>query len=464
MSSTQRPRYVNPVYWDNVFWRLLTSPACGFWLLAVAALAFLLMSLVPQIPLAALRNPALASLWLEGIKSPWTTTLPYLHNLGLTHLIHSRLSYIYLALVAAVSVLQLLRVFHPRWTQPYGKYSTEQWRLPLSIGETLTHLDRSLAFVGLRTLQKPLARPSTTDTSYIQGISRGIRRWGSALLVLGLGLLLVTGIFTGWNDPPSDPILISSGEVFPLPGKPNTVLRLNQLNLLENQDRQITKVVSHWEVTSNNLVSQIELSQGQPAQIGETYLYLLGYGPAVRVTASDSDGHVLRLQRVLGDLSPQETLRLRFDRDQQEQLVTQQDSGILLRLIYYPSLPAQGIPGRALHVQVLRSDTGELIQQAYLDKSGTLSVAGLNLDFSMEYYVMVRAQDEPWLWLVFPGVCLVVAGLILVLFMPNRELWLAITPTTNGTWCQVWARTGVEQAPWMHAWRAMMREVADVQC
>lgn len=463
MATAQQPQHLNPANWSSIIWRALTSPGLALWLLVLASLGCLLMSLIPQIPLETLRDPALVDLWLKGIKAPWASIITVLHSIGLTHLVHSRLFYLYCALVAVMVLVHLLRLLAPRWAQPLGTLTTEQWHLPWSQQDTLAHLERGTALIGLQLIHRLLPHAATGKTLYAQGISRGIRRLGSTLLVFGLLITLGTGISVSGNDAPSEAVMVSPGEVLPLPGRPGTLLQLSKLSVIDRQDNQEIKVVSDWMVTGQSQTSQLKLLPGHPVHIGAIGLYLLGYGPAVRLTATAADGRLLRLQRVLGDNTPQETLQLRFARDQQEQLVAQQDTGILLRLIHYPTLPAQGITGRALHIQVLRSDTGELLQQAYLDDSGSLSVPGITLDVSLDYYVMVRAQDEPWLWLVLLGGCLVVVGLICSLFMPHRELWLSLTPSPTGTWCQVWVASADSQTSWMQTWRAMIREVADVQ-
>ena len=463
MATTQQPQYLKPASWCSIIWRVLTSPGLVLWLLVLTALGCLMMGLLPQIPLETLRDPATVDLWLRGVKAPWANIITSLNSIGLTHLVHSRLFYIYCALVAVTALLHLLRLLTPHWAQPLGTLTSEQWHLPCSQQDTLAHLERGTVLIGLRLLHRPLPHAHAGTTMYAQGVSRGIRRWGSTMLALGLFIILATGLSTSWNDAPSEAVAISPGEVFPLPGEPGTLLQLSKLNVSDHQGNQEIMVVSDWMVTRYNHTSQLRLLPGRPVYIGEIGLYLLGYGPAVHLTATGADGRLLRLQRVLGDNTLQDTLRLRFDRDQQEQLVAQQDKGILLRLIHYPSLPAQGINGRALHIQVLRSDTGELLQQAYLDDSGSLSAPGITLDVSLDYYVMVRAQIEPWLWLVLLGGCLVIVGLICSLFMPHRELWLALTPSPTGTWCQVWVAPADNQTSWMQTWRAMIREVADVQ-
>lgn len=463
MAAAQQPQHLNPAKWSSIIWRILTSPELVLWLLVLASLGCLLMGLIPQIPLETLRDPSLVDLWLKSTKAPWGGIINSLHSIGLTHLVQSRIFYIYCTLVVVTTLLHLLRLLMPSWVQPYGTLTREQWHLSWSYQDTVAYLERSTALIRLRLLHRPLPNATTGKPLYLQGTSRGIQHWGSSLLAFGLLITLATGISTSWNEALPEAAAVSPGEVLQLPGKPGSFLQLSKLSVTDGRVNQEMKVASDWIVTEHNQTSQLKLLPGHPVHIGEIGLYLLGYGPAVHLTATGADGRLLHLQRVLGDSSPQETLRLRFDQDQQEQLVVQQDTGILLRLINYPSLPAQGITGRALQIQVLRSNTGELLDQAYLNESGSLSVQGITLDISLDYYVLVRAQNEPWLWLVLLGGCLVLAGLICSLFMPNRELWVALTPSPTGTWCQLWVTSGDSQTSWVQTWRAMIREVADVQ-
>ncbi|MHB1356015.1 MAG: cytochrome c biogenesis protein ResB [Anaerolineae bacterium] len=462
MATVQPPQRFALANWGSFIWQTLSAPAQALWLLALASIGCLLMGLIPQIPLEMLRDPTLVDLWLVSIKSPWSGAIATLHSIGLTHLIHSRLFYIYCALVAVLLLLYLVRLLIPRWAHPLGELTTEQWRLSCSHSDTLDHLERSTALVGLRVLYRRLPHAPDANTTYIQGISRGGRRWGSVLLVFGLMSMLATGIFTSWNNPPGKVVAVLPGDTLPLPGKPGTQLQLIKLSVL-GDNNQVTRLISDWTMTENQLTSHLSFLPGRPVLIGETGIYLLNYGPAVHLSASDSNNQILPLQPVLGASTPQDTLRLRFDRDQQEQLVALQDSSILLRLIHYPSLPAQGITGRALHIQVLRSNTGDLLQQAYLDRSGSLIIQDIKVNIAFDYYVMVQVQNEPWLWLVILGGLVTLIGLICSLFLPKRELWLALTPSPSGTWCQVWVARSDSQASWMQTWRAMIHEVADVQ-
>lgn len=463
MATAQPQQHFTPADWGRFFWRTLSSPGHVLWLLALGSLGCLLMGLVPQIPLEILRDPGLVGLWLVGIKAPWSSAISTLHSIGFTHLIHSRLFYVYCSLVAVMMLVHLVNQCIPRWVQPRGKLNIEQWRLTCSQPDTLVHLERSSALIGLRLLQRPLPHAIEGDTTYAQVISQGFRRWGSVLFVLGLITILATGILTSWYDAPNKAVAVSPGDTLTLPGKPGAQLQLENISVLARQGYQEMKVASDWQVTGNKQTSQFSLLPGHPVHFGASSLYLLGYGPSVKLDARDANGKVLTLQRVLGDSTPQDFLNLRFDHNQQEQLVTQQALGILLRLIHYPSLPAQGITGRALHIQILRSDTGELLQQVYLDKSESLSIQGISVNISFDYYVLVQAQNEPWLWLVIVGAFLTLTGLICTIFLPQRELWLALTHSPGGTWCQVWVTPNDSQASWMQAWRSMIREVADVQ-
>jgi hypothetical protein len=151
---------------------------------------------------------------------------------------------------------------------------------------------------------------------------------------------------------------------------------------------------------------------------------------------------------MLGDTAPTLAPRVRFTDEQQERLLAAPDVGLIIRLVHYPSLPAQGIQRRALHVQVLRGRDGQVLDERLLTETGHVAANGVTVDAAFEYYAMLRAESEPELVLALTGGSLILLGLVAMVAWPPRGIWVAMRQEEGGTYCRLFLPRRDCEADW----------------
>lgn len=290
----------------------------------------------------------------------------------------------------------------------------------------------------------------------VGGVERALsRRWGwrgwvPGLLYLGAMLLQVPACLPGaigWSGQPRE---IALGESQPLGDSQAHVLRLDEIEIRPGS-KGLAPMMSFGTSLrdAGGRAASVRLRPGHSVSAEGLRLYLLGFGPAARVNARSESGRDMVLQRTAGDATRRANLHVRFSGPQQEQLIAVPEAGLTVRLVHYPSLPAQGFPGRALHIQVYRGSDGSMVAEGFTDTDTVLSLPGVSVGTSLEYYAIVRAERGAGLPIVVTGAVLVIVGIICTALWPERALMWSMSPQQGGTLCQVVAPRRDSQSPWL---------------
>jgi hypothetical protein len=131
-----------------------------------------------------------------------------------------------------------------------------------------------------------------------------------------------------------------------------------------------------------------------------------GRVPGVRVSASDSRGQPLGLQRT-PQTEPQPELTLALD---EEQFFAIPDAGLVMHLTPHPA--ESGDTSEAVYVRVYRSPPGRLEMEQVLLGSGEVSVEGVALQVASTPFTRIAATFNPGLWPTGFGLALTVVGVV----------------------------------------------------
>ncbi len=424
----------------------------------LAALLFVvcLGGILPQVNPELERDPAAHEQWLSQTRSRWGRVADLFQVLGLLSIFDSPSVRILFALVAVASLVRLFHHCLPSWIRPpSGRTSSFLLTLHCDSTEAWRRITRALAPAGLRLSR----RIRTRDLEYAVARRTGLSRAFPGLFYLGvLVLLLATlvGWRFGWRGAEIELVL---GETRVLDRRANLAVRLDEIEFLPGKEGTMRRFDSRLSLLGSSKSPQrVTVGQGQRAAWGGLSLYQLGYGPAVRVTVEDEQGRPLNVQRVIGDTAPRRVLRERFSGQQQEQLLAVPEADLLLRLLHYPTLPGQGIPGRALHVQVYRGADDQLVAEQFLDAAGRVIANDLAIDLAFEYYVALRIEKEPELPFALVGGVLVLLGTIGFFAWPPREVWIAVREAEGDGDCRLDVLESNADAAWFMCVKAVLSE------
>lgn len=444
---------------EGVAWGAITSSYADTGLLAALLIVTLIGGLVPQaepdLQIGSLRYQE----WRGQLQPLWRASGDTLERLGLFRAFHSRLFYLLIALVAVVATLRLASLWIPSWV-PMPPLGANVQRFVLADNEA--NVWTKLAFA-LREARLTIKYQGHHEgTHYAVAQRAGPARWMPGLLYLGVLALLVASAVErrfGWVGPRLDLVL---GETRLYDRENGLAVRLEQIDLLPLPNGVWRRFDSHLSlIRGANVERELVLGLSQRAMYQDLAFYQLGFGPAVRLSAQKASGESLGIAQTVGDRSVQRVVRLRLLGRQQEQSLAIPEADRVARLVHYPSFPAHGSSGRALHVQLLKGSTGEVEAEQFLSQNGRIEARDIRLDVAFEYFVTLRAEREPGLPLAALGGTLVLLGLVGHFLWPPYYVWLIVHPEAQRCLIQLIAPSNEMDAPWSRALAARLTEEID---
>jgi len=438
-------------------WLLLTSPRLMLVWLGVLFILFLLGGILPQVPPGMVPGSPQYAQWLSQTQARWGGAVEPLRVLGLLNIFGSRAFHVLLSITFVLAGLRLFTLWVPSWRHPpLSRTDAYQFILPQDARQASHTIERALAAAG----QRPRSWLEKDGLRYTVARRTGAGRWLPGLFYLGLLLLLLSALVGwrfGWHGEDLELVL---GETRPL-GIGELAVRLDEIAVLPNEDDTMRRLDSLMALLDGpETVTQMITGLGRRATHGNLSLYQVGYGPAARVSARGAQGQALDVRRMLGDKSAQHQVRLRFSEQSQEQLLAVPEARLAIRLVHYPSLAAQDIAGRVLHVQVYEEASGKLLAEQFLTQGSELSVNGVTIDLALEYYVVVRPEKEPELPLAFAGGLLALLGVCATMIWPRRETWITVMGQGGASFCRLDIPARDAEADWFRIVQAILGEQA----
>lgn len=355
---------------------------------------------------------------------------------------------LYRAVLALVGVVSLLRMFRLWTLPPLQGGAEERLSLPDPPKEAWAQLRRTLAAVG-----QGLGPYPGVGARWVPSLRMGLPRFLPGVFYLGVLFLLLAVALSplcGWQSAIHP---LSLGEICPL-GREGISLRLEEITLFPRSDGGIGRFISQLAVfEGGQLVRRVKLRLDRRALYRGMAFYQLGFGPAVRVEAWEGK-RALSLRQMPGEEGPKPIVHLRFS-GRQERFVAIPQKGLVLRLAYYGEGEGQ-LGKKGLQVQVIRSSDGQVIKEDFISRQSQMMVDGLTLRFAFEYYILLRAEREPLLFLEVLGGFLLLVGLLGFIFWPPRALWVMVKAREAGTECILLLPRGEERAPWLECVLSML--------
>jgi hypothetical protein len=440
-------------------WRIAVSPGLALALMGLLLAACVMGGLLPR---RAANTPFVTALLAEptthaetsppGQRPPALPSIPDIYS--------SRAMGLLFGLAAGVALLRMLATWVPSWMSPPPRQVTV-WvaRLPGDLAAAQSTLAQALSAVHMA-----MARQIDMPGGRIVAARRmGGSRWLPGLAYLGLLALLTAGWtarHTAWQSAPQALVL---GQTRPLRPDREMTVRLEEIELRPRADGQgIASAIGRVVLTHTDREDWLEVAPHRPARSGALGLYMVGLGPAVRLSARNAAGQSLSIAPPGDTPSTGETqhpwVRVPLVPGESERLLAVPEAGIIVRLLSRPGQDGRASTSGEVLAQVLRGADGRILQEEVLTGSVRIAMDGATLDLTSEYYVMMRAEYEPELPLAAIGSGLLLAGLLGLVWAPPRGVWATLQESDEGYTCRLAIARHDTNTPWARTLKALLDE------
>jgi len=412
----------------DALWRIGSAGTTRLVLLVLLALSVALGTLLPQLPVTAAADPAMANRWLSTIATRYGTWGTLLRAINLFDIAHAFWFRLLLALLAFHLLLCAVEVIQTAWAAlgshrhppPFPPdVSHVRWlSLPPPLHEAVAIVQSQLAARRLRVLVEA-EETAVSAQLYADRARFGVL--GSLLSNVG-ALFLLMALFInsvlGWQ---TADLLLAPGQETALGHGTGLNLRLVTAASAADRGRLLFLGASGEAV-------ERPLAFAHPALYGGISVHQTGDGPALMVRGEDEAGRPLALQPLAAEGTAAETVSLIFDQPQAERHLTVPARNLALRLVAYTTSPGSQADHPTFLLQVYRGGSSEPILDTLISEGSTLEVNGARLEFMPERYAVLQVIHAPGLPLLLAGGWLLLVGAILPLIWPTLQVWAELMP------------------------------------
>ena len=415
----------------DALWRLFSSPYLTLALTVVVALALLVAATLPQEPVAARSDELVHNQWLTRVYQRYPATGETLLAIGALNVLRSFGFRLSVALLVFNLCLGLVNLAEALWQdrrvaplrRPESFFTAEQSSVFLT---TNLPWDEVLESVR-RALTMALSRPKeehTHSVAYFHADSGLWPLWGALLSYLGVLLIIVGWLMSGWFDWQMEGIRLGIGQQVALRDTPYA-LRLENLTV-EDGDLRAETVLLKDSLEIRRRVITLR----QPLRGGGLTVQGIGYGPEIVVQAEDGTGRTIPLQSFVAGAGPEETVHLSFSEPGEERYFAVPERNLVVRLVLVQDEDAE--TGPSFRIQAHRGGVVDPVLDRILTTSGQVEIADDHYTLSMKHYALLQVRHSPGDGFVFAGLLLACGGMVLLLWKPRAQVWVMVAAEGGG--------------------------------
>jgi hypothetical protein len=407
-NPSEEPVFRRPDPW-RIAWDVLVGDGWLASVLLAIALLLALSAWLPQAPDSA-TDPVGFSRWRSDAQVRFGNTFALLRETGLFTLDHSAVLRGLIALVALCLIVRTIDSVQAAWR-------ARRFQPPPALAAPEATTERLLEDITavLQRQRFRIVREGDTlraDRFVLADVGR---------LVVYLGALIVIGslMLSNLTDWRASGLTLGVGQMVPINAQHGTSYSL-RLDALDSATRgQVTLLRETDEIGTGYLAPD------RPLDLAGLTISISGDGPAIRASATLTDGQPVLLQAA-ANTAPTTELLLLLTRDEPDRFfaVPEVGVGLVVRLSRGESLDA-------VRAQVYRSRTGEVLFDNIVPPDGQVSVENVILHFRTERYVVLALTRDPSRSMMLAGMTVLALGLMLATFWPRRQLWAI--GSSNGT-------------------------------
>lgn len=403
----------------DTLWYVLSAPHVTAALFVLLALLLALAAVLPQLPPGL--EAAATERWLTTAAGRFPGAGALLRSVGAFDLLRSSWAH---ALMAALAFNLALRVaaqarFLSQLKQPIvpptppRRVTSRRATLPGPLTPTVTRLRGAL-----ESHYTTISVESDTGRAQLFAQRRAAGTPGPLLVYVGL-LVLLIGLAVdgaiGWR---AADVALAPGNATTLnrPGAPQLTLD----DVADNGSTARADVTLAHTGRSRNVRS----GPATPARWGNLWLSQQATGPALAVTAADTNGRALVVQALAPDNEVGPTVHVLFQQTQSEQGFAIPARNLTFRVVSYPALPEQGIAGPVFLVEAYRGDDVAPAATELVEDVGSLVLDNVTLALRRDRYVVLQVAYLPGLLPILLGGVLVLAGVVMISSGGMARVWV----------------------------------------
>lgn len=430
-STNRRPDFAARV------WLVLASNQLLIVWLGLLALAGLIFLWLPQIPSSAYLQERGLERWLTATRAELGSPTDLLLALGFLRVERALW---FRVILAGIAFSLLLRAIDSLTRLVGSGRRTPEPHLAQTVtlpGEPQVAVDK-------------IKEHLVTDGTKLELHAASGRRWvatrplaplGPLCISLG-GLLLIAGwVWTqvaGWQARD----LFLTADTSATVALANITLRLEDFQVRWQDGATPQSAGGRLYLSTDHEEWSGEISLGSPRRWqGATY-ELTGVGPAVHVSGSSPGGRPMLFQ-VAARRPTAEEITLALPADDNLRSFAVPDQGIVVQVE-----AVAGEQSPRIHVRVYLGQAGELVNDRMMDAQAFVLIGGSQLALTMIPFAEMIATYTPGRPLGIGGTVLVVAGLLLALVYPRRDVLVAVEQNENTTAVTIGVR-GASESQWL---------------
>jgi hypothetical protein len=376
--------------WRTVWNSLTNNTSLAVVLLAIA-LTLAVAAWLPQSPDAA-SDPVAFSRWRGETQTRLGSSFTLLQQAGLFSVERGPVLRVLLSVLALCLSLRLLDSLKAAWRARRSPQQPPHTSFERTTEQSLDGIAAALRKRRFRVIQE--GNMLLADRFPAADAGQIAIHLGALLIVISLAISSAAGWrMTNMTLGPEQMAALGHGTPYSL--------RLDALT--PNLTGRIT-LLKEAEATVES-----ELAVGQPMRWGDLAVFITGIGPAIRASATFTDGQLLRLQASAAS-PPAAELLLLLTRDDPDRYIGAPDAGLVLRL-------SRGTgDSQAIHVQVYRRNTGSIVFEGDLPSKTVISAENANFTLAPEVFAILTITRDPGLPITLAGALILALGLLMSAF------------------------------------------------
>ena len=170
----------------------------------------------------------------------------------------------------------------------------------------------------------------------------------------------------------------------------------------------------------------IRIVANRPARWGSVWLTQQEIGPALAVTAEDSNGRPVAVQALSPGGEISEKLHLLFQQTQGEQAFALPARNLTFRAVSYPALPERNIAAPVFLVEAYRGADPAPVLDELIEDVAAVNLDGVTLTLQRDRYVILEAASLPGLPLLLLGAMITLAGILTTAIWGPTRAWIGM--------------------------------------
>ena len=379
----------------RIAWNLLAGDAMLASILLAMALLFALVAGLPQSPDNA-TDPVAFSRWRSETQARLGSAFTPLREIGLFSLERSALLCGLIALTALCLTVRATDSILAMWRARRfdSPLTSDQPGAPVKMAlEDIAAALRKKRFRVVR--EGNLVCADHFPWAHVGRIAVYL----GALIVI---VSLLVSKLTGWR---ASGLTMGVGQMLPINAQLGPPLDI-RLDAFDSAHRGQVALLRETDVIGAGY-----LSPDRSVELAGLTISLSGTGPAIRASATLTDGLPVPLQASAA-LAPSSELLLLLTREEPDRFFAVPKSDLVVRLSRGASVPD------SIRAQVYRSRTGDLLFDDNVPPDGQLSVESVNLRLGMETFAALDVTRDPGRPVALIGIVMLAAGLALAAVWP----------------------------------------------